>query len=196
MLLKLSSLKASRFEEELRFLRAFLANPRAVGAVAPSSSSLVRAIAAQIDPSQPGPVLELGAGTGAVTRGILARGVSQDRLTVIEHDRELANSIATQFCGVHVINGDAFDLETALGRRYSQPFVAVVSGIPLLNYSPAKRRSLLDGAFERAAPGAPFIQFSYGFHSPISPSGDITLSMAAFVWKNLPPARVWVYRKR
>ena len=180
----------------MRFLRAFLANPRAVGSVAPSSLSLVRAIAAQVDPSQPGPVLELGPGTGAITRGILARGVSPDRLTVIEYNTELANAIAAQFGGVHVINGDAFDLETALGRRYSQPFIAVVSGIPLLNYPPAKRRALLDGALERAAPGAPFIQFSYGLHSPISRSGDITVSMAAFVWKNLPPARVWVYRKR
>lgn len=196
MLLELSALKASPFEEHLRFLRAFIANPRAVGAVAPSSLSLVRAIAAQVDPSQPGPVLELGPGTGAVTRAILARGVSQDRLTVIEYNRELADAIAAQFGGVHVINGDAFNLEAALRGRYSQPFVAIVSGIPLLNFSPAKRRGLLDAALERAAPGAPFVQFSYGLHSPIPPAGDITVRMAAFVWKNLPPARVWVYRKR
>jgi phosphatidylethanolamine/phosphatidyl-N-methylethanolamine N-methyltransferase len=189
-------LKAYPLEEELQFLRALIANPRAVGAVAPSSPSLVRAIAAQVDPSQPGPFLELGAGTGAVTRGILARGISQERLTVIERDTELAKSIAAQFGGVHVINGDAFDLERALGRPNSQRFAAVVSGIPLLNHEPEKRRSLLDAALEHAAPGAPFIQFSYGFHSPISPSADITVSMAAFVWKNLPPARVWVYRKR
>lgn len=196
MLLMLSSLKTNSFEENVRFLRALIANPRAVGAVAPSSVSLVRAIAAQVDPSQPGPVLELGAGTGAVTRGILARGVSQDRLTVIEYNSELAKSIAAQFGGVHVINGDAFDLETTLTRPCSQPFIAVVSGIPLLNYPPVKRRSLLDAAFGRAAAGAPFIQFSYGFQSPIPAADDIDVTMAAFVWKNLPPARVWVYRKR
>lgn len=189
-------MKARPFEEELRFLRALIARPRGVGAVAPSSPWLARAIAAQIDPAQPGPVLELGPGTGALTRGILARGVAQERLTVIEYDPDLAKSIAAQFVGVRVIKGDAFDLETSLGKPGAQPFIAVVSGIPLLNYPPAKRRALLDSAFERAVPGAPVIQFSYGLHSPVSPAPDLTVRMTAFVWKNLPPARVWVYRKR
>lgn len=189
-------LKANPFEEKLRFLRALIASPRRVGAVAPSGSSLARAVAAQIDPTQPGPILELGPGTGALTRGILARGISPERLTLIEYDPELARSLAAQFAGVHVITGDAFDLERALGKHFTQPFAATVSGIPLLNYPPAKRRALLDAAFERMGPGAPVIQFSYGLHSPVSPSADITATLAAVVWKNLPSARVWVYRKR
>lgn len=189
------SLKNYPFAEELRFLRALIARPRGVGSVAPSSPSLARAIAAQIDPAQLGPVLELGPGTGALTRGILARGISPERLTLIEYDTALAKLLAAQFAGVHVIKGDAFDLETSLGNRH-QPFVAVVSGIPLLNYPSEKRRAFLDAVFERMAPGAPVIQFSYGLHSPISRSADITVTMTAFVWKNVPPARVWVYRKR
>ena len=189
-------MKAKPFEEELRFLRALIASPGRVGAVAPSSRWLAHAVAAQIDPTQPGPILELGPGTGALTRGILGCGISPKRLTVIEFDPDLAKSIAAQFKGVRVISGDAFDLEKTLGKHVSHPFAAVISGIPLLNYVPAKRRALVEAAFERMAPGAPFIQFTYGFHSPISRSAGISVSLAAFVWKNLPPARVWVYRKR
>ncbi len=178
----LFSLKANPFEDGLRFLRALIASPQGVGAVAPSSPSLARAVAAQVDPTQPGPVLELGPGTGALTRGILARGISQERLTVIESDSELAKSITAQFARVHVINGDAFDLERVLGKHYTEPFAATISGIPLLNHQPARRRALLDAAFERMAPGAPFIQFSYGLHSPVLPSAGITVNMSAFVW--------------
>jgi phosphatidylethanolamine/phosphatidyl-N-methylethanolamine N-methyltransferase len=192
---RVSPLKAYPFEEELQFLRALIARPRGVGAVAPSSPSLARAIAAQIDPAQPGPVLELGPGTGALTREILARGISPERLTLIEYDTALAKSLAEQFSGVHIIQGDAFDLEASLGNRY-QPFIAVVSGIPLLNYPLETRRALLDSMFERMAPGAPIIQFSYGLHSPVAQSADMSATMTAFVWKNVPPARVWVYRKR
>ena len=190
------SVKAYSLEEQLRFLRALIARPRGVGAVAPSSSALARAVAAQIDLARPGPVLELGPGTGALTRGILARGIPPERLTLIEYDPDLAKLLAAQFPGVTVIRGDAFDLEASLGTRAAQPYAAIVSGIPLLNYQPEKRRALLDASFARMEPGAPVIQFSYGFHSPVSPSSDISVTRAAFVLKNFPPARVWVYRKR
>ena len=79
--------------DELQFLRGAVANPLSVGAIAPSSSSLGRAIAAQIDLDLPGPVAELGPGTGAVTREILRRGVGPERLTVIEYDPVFARKI-------------------------------------------------------------------------------------------------------
>jgi phosphatidylethanolamine/phosphatidyl-N-methylethanolamine N-methyltransferase len=192
----LVSVKTNSFQEELRFLRGLIANPRSVGAIAPSSPSLARAVAAQVDPGSRGPVLELGPGTGAMTREILARGVSPDRMILIEADPEFAKQIVREFPGVHVIRGDAFDLDGTLGRLVSQPFAAVISGIPLLNHSLAKRNALIDGAFRRLAPGAPLVQFSYGFGSPVPPPAGITVRLAAFVWKNLPPARVWVYRRR
>jgi phosphatidylethanolamine/phosphatidyl-N-methylethanolamine N-methyltransferase len=183
-------------KEELQFLRGLVANPRGVGAVAPSSSALGRAVAAQLDIDLPGPILELGPGTGSITREILRRGIRPDRLTVIEFDPEFAKEIAARFGGVHVIQGDAFDLGRLLANRISQPFAAIVSGIPLLNHSPAKRRALVDGALERLRPGAPLVQFSYGFHAPVAAPPGASVRKAAFVWRNLPPARVWVYRRR
>jgi phosphatidylethanolamine/phosphatidyl-N-methylethanolamine N-methyltransferase len=188
--------KPNPLQEQLRFLRGLITSPRRVGAIAPSSPFLARAVAAQLDPAKRGSVLELGPGTGAMTREILARGISPARMVVIEYDPEFARQIADGFPGVHVIEGDAFDLDATLGERFPQPFAAIVSGIPLLNHSVEKRNALLDAAFRRLMPGGPLIQFSYGFNSPIPPPPGVSVKLAAFVWKNLPPAKVWVYRQR
>lgn len=181
--------------EGLRFLRVLFAHPRQIGAIAPSSSGLARAMAAQIDISQSGPILELGPGTGALTRGILARGVAPERLTLIEYDPMLAKSLAADFSGARVICADAFDLAKALQDQASEPFIAAVSGIPLLNFPRPMRDRLLHSVFERLAPGAPFIQFSYGLRPPIESTAETSAKRAATIWMNLPPARVWVYRR-
>jgi phosphatidylethanolamine/phosphatidyl-N-methylethanolamine N-methyltransferase len=190
------SVKTNPLREQLLFLRGLIANPLGVGAIAPSSPALARAVAAQVDPHSEGPVLELGPGTGAMTRELLARGISPDRMVAIEWDANFAKALAAEFCGVTVIGGDAFDLDGTLPKQGAQRFAAIVSGIPLLNHPAERRRALVDAAFRRLAPGAPLIQFSYGFRSPVKPSPEITVRLAAFVWKNLPPATVWVYRRR
>jgi phosphatidylethanolamine/phosphatidyl-N-methylethanolamine N-methyltransferase len=181
--------------DNLRFLRALIARPKNIGAIFPSSPALATAIARQIDPRTPGPVLELGPGTGVVTRAILARGIAPERLTLVEYNEDFARHNAARFPNVCVIQGDAFDLAKTLGARFAQPFAAVVSGLPLLNFPIALRRRLVDGALERLAPGASFIQFSYGTHAPVVPPPSHSVVRAAMIWANLPPARVWVYRK-
>lgn len=174
-----------------RFLLRVLSNPRKIGAVAPSSRALARAMAAQIPPGD-GPVLELGPGTGVVTEAILARGVAPSRLTAIEFDPELAALVRERFSRIRVISGDAFDLANTLGA--SAPLAAVVSSLPLLNFAPEARAALLAAVFARLASGAPFIQFSYGLKPPVPAPEGASVVRAALVPFNLPPARVWVYR--
>jgi phosphatidylethanolamine/phosphatidyl-N-methylethanolamine N-methyltransferase len=181
--------------DTLRFLRNAIVSPRKVGAIAPSSSSLARAIAAQIDLKRPGPILELGAGSGPVTRAIIERGVDPARLVLVEFDPDFARLLARDFPRANVIRDDAFDLDRVLSGKNLQPFAAVISSLPLLNYPRPKGTALIAAALRRAEPGAPFIQFSYGLHRPAAPPPGMNAAIAAFVWKNLPPARVWVYRK-
>lgn len=180
----------------LRFLRGLIARPRTVGAIAPSSPYLARAMAAQIDPAAPGPVLELGPGTGAITEGLIARGVAPQRIVAVEYDADFAALVAKRFAGVRVVRGDAFDLAATLGQDYPEPFAAAISGLPLVNFPKALRQSLLEGVFARLKPGAPFVQFSYSLWPPIPPSEKFSATRTAFVLLNLPPARVWVYRRR
>jgi len=183
------------FTDNLRFLRALIARPKNIGAVAPSSRALARAIARQIDPDRPGPVLELGPGTGVITTALLERGIAPERLTVIEYDPDFAAAIAARFHGVHVIQGDAFDLKRTLGARHLAPFAAIVSGIPLLNFPVPRRLAFMEALAGQMAPGAPLVQFSYGMHAPVVPPPGHSVHCASRVWANLPPARVWVYRR-
>jgi phosphatidylethanolamine/phosphatidyl-N-methylethanolamine N-methyltransferase len=188
-------LRNDPFTDNLRFLRALITRPKHVGAVAPSSRMLARAIADEVDPSRPGPILELGPGTGVITQALLERGVPPEQLTAIEYDADFAQGIAARYPGVQVIRGDAFDLNRTLGPRQNERFAAIVSGIPLLNFPVARRRAYVEGLMHRLLPGAALIQFSYGMHAPAPAPEGHSVSCTAMIWANLPPARVWVYRK-
>jgi phosphatidylethanolamine/phosphatidyl-N-methylethanolamine N-methyltransferase len=185
---------ATTAAEHLNFLRGLIMRPKNVGALTPSSPALARAIAAQVDPSRPGPVLELGPGTGVVTEALIERGVAEDRLIAIEYDPDFAKTVAQRFSRARVLQGDAFRFAELLDDTVSEPYAAIVSGLPLLNFPVETRRTLIEAALARLAPGAPYIQFSYGTNPSIPPTERYTVKRAALIWLNLPPARVWVYR--
>jgi len=180
--------------DNLRFLRALIARPKNIGAIAPSSPALAEAIARQIDP-QLGLVLEVGPGTGVITEAILARGITPERLTLLEYDEDMAQHLAARYRRACVIQGDAFDLDRALGMNPAGLFGAIVSGVPLLNHSIARRQAFLQGLLKRLMPGAPLIQFSYGANAPVPPLPGTSVARTATVFANIPPAKVWVYRK-
>ena len=181
--------------DNLRFLRALVARPKNVGAVFPSGPALARAIARQVDPARDGPVLELGPGTGVMSAALLEPGIAPDRLTLVEFDPDFVRHNHARFPGVRVIQGDAFDLDHTLHGTPQLPFSAIISGLPLLNFPVAMRKRLVDGALMRLAPGAPFVQFSDGTKAPVAAPPGSSVTRAAMVWANIPPARVWVYRK-
>lgn len=180
--------------DNLRFLRALITRPRNIGAILPSSPQLAAAIARQVDPGA-GPVLEVGAGTGVISQALLERGVAPQNLILLEYDEDLARHLAARFPGATVIQGDAFDLDHSLGARAQQSFGAIVSGLPLLNHPLPRRHAFMEQAAARLMPGAPLVQFSYGTHAPVVPPPGHSVVRAAFVWANIPPARVWVYRR-
>lgn len=187
---------ANPLAEQFEFLRGLIARPKGVGAIMPSSPALARAIAAEIDPALPGPILELGPGTGAVTEALIERGIAPSRITVIEYDPDFATCVSARCPGVKVIRGDAFHLGETLGDINGAPYAGVISGLPLLNWPMAARRALIEDAFHRLSPGAPLVQFSYGLTPPVPASDGFAVRRAAVVWANIPPARVWVYRAR
>ena len=180
--------------DNFRFLKALITRPKAVGALIPSSPALARAMARQIDPKA-GPVLEVGPGTGVISEAILERGVAPGALTLVEYDEELARHLAARFPGVRVIQGDAFDLDHSLRGRGGVAFGAIISSLPLLNHPMARRLAYMEAVTRRLAPGAPLILFSYGAHVPVVPPPGFAVIRTAQIWANIPPAKVWVYRK-
>lgn len=181
--------------DDLRFLKSLVARPRAIGAIAPSSPALARKIAQQVDAGIPGTVLELGPGTGVVTDALIAHGIGTERLIAVEADPDLAQLMRERFPDLRVVEGDAFDLDRTLPHDASGPLAATVSGLPLLNFPPAKRRALIASALARMPAGGPFVQFSYGFSTPVPADQEISVEQAGLVLANLPPARIWVYRR-
>jgi phosphatidylethanolamine/phosphatidyl-N-methylethanolamine N-methyltransferase len=185
-----------RFQDEARFLRSWLERPLVMGAVTPSGKILARTMASFVDPRIPGPVVELGPGTGPVTDALIRRGVAQDRLVLVEYSPEFCQLLKRRFPKATIIQGDAYDLTDTLSGILAEPAAATVSSLPLFTKPMDERRSLLEGAQELMHPDAPFIQFTYAVVPPIPARSQAYRTRASNrIWRNLPPARVWVYTK-
>ena len=183
-------------EDEARFLRSWLERPLVTGAVSPSGKMLARTMASYVDPRLSGPVIELGPGTGPVTEALVRRGVAPERLVLIEYNPEFCDLLSRRFPGAKVIEGDAYDLRTSLDGVLTEPAAATISSLPLFTKPLDMRLDLLAAAQDLMHPNAPFIQFTYAVVPPIpARGGDYVASRSDRVWLNLPPARVWVYRR-
>jgi phosphatidylethanolamine/phosphatidyl-N-methylethanolamine N-methyltransferase len=182
--------------DEVRFIRSWLEKPLSTGAVAPSSKALARTMAAYVDPQAAGPVIELGPGTGPVTEALVAQGVDPSRLVLVEFNPTFCRLLRSRYPAATVVQGDAYSLQRLLGTLLREPAAAVVSGLPLFTKPLKTRLRLVHDAFALMAPQSPFVQFTYAMVSPI-PKGLHRVSSEASdrIWLNLPPARVWVYRK-
>lgn len=181
--------------DEVRFFRAWIEKPLTMGSVTPSSPFLTRAIAAQVEIDRPGKIVELGPGTGVVTDALVARGVPQDRLVLVEYNGEFCSLLRKRFPGATVIEGDAYDFDRTLGHPADGSLATVISGLPLFTKPIEMRRKLMDTSFRLLAPGAPFVQFSYALVPPVpAEAGRTTIWTSPWILRNVPPARVWVYR--
>jgi phosphatidylethanolamine/phosphatidyl-N-methylethanolamine N-methyltransferase len=185
-----------RFLDEVAFIRHWIDKPLSMGAVTPSSKVLARAMARYVDPESAGPVIELGPGTGAVTKALVEHGVDPARLVLVEFNPSFCRLLRTRYPAATVIQGDAYRIKHLLSGLLRDPAAAVVSGLPLQTKPFKRRLQLIDEAFELMAPGAPFVQFTYAMVTPIPKKhAEVTAHPSELIWQNLPPARVWVYRK-
>lgn len=182
--------------DDARFLRSWMERPLITGAVAPSGRALARTMAGYVDPSRPGPVVELGPGTGPVTEALLKRGIAAERLVLVEFNPDFCKLLRQRFPGITVIQGDAYGLGETLRGVIQEPAAGVVSSLPLFTKPLPERMGLLEDAFSLMHAGAPFVQFTYAVVSPLPrEGGGYSAERSGRVWWNLPPARVWVYRR-
>ncbi len=182
--------------DHLRFLRNWITKPGLTGAVSPSGKALAAAMANEVPAAGEWPVLELGPGTGPVTAALIGHGVAAERIVAVEFNPDFCALLVQRFTGLNVVEGDAYDLAMSLPPGLAGPYAAAVSSLPLLNRPLEARLALIEAALDRVLPGGKLIQFSYGLGPPVKAvPGRFTVRQAAFVLNNLPPARVWVYRR-
>ncbi len=180
----------------LRFFHGLVTQPKTVGAIVPTSIFMARRMASIANPASALPVLELGPGTGVVTRALLRRGIKPDMLVSLEYSARFCKHLRKEFPDIRVLHGDAFDLDKTLGDLNSAHFDCVVSGLPLLNFSPEQRVALIEDALSRIPKGRPMIQFSYGLTSPVPPGrGHYSVERFGIEIRNIPPAQMWLYRR-
>ncbi|MDC0672122.1 class I SAM-dependent methyltransferase [Nannocystis radixulma] len=183
----------------LRFFRRWLADPRHVGAIAPSGRALADLITRQIH-GRSGRVAEFGAGTGVFTRALLSRGVHEANLVLIERDEEFATCLRQRFPRAHVLTMAAERFgEWARAERFAAG--AIVSGLPLLNLAHDSRRHILAGAFTSLGGDGALYQFTYGLTCPVPAPllehFQLEAECVGRVLRNLPPAAVYrIHRRR
>lgn len=187
---------ASKFDDEIRFIRGMMAEPKTVGAIMPTSARMAAKMASIINTGSGLPVLELGPGTGVITKAILAMGVKPENLVSVEYSTQFYDHLVEKFPGVHFINGDAFNIEETLAAYRGQKFDCVISGIPLLNFPMHARVKLVESLLDLMAPGRPVVQFSYGPKSPVAKRPEIyKVEHFDIILRNIPPAQIWHYKK-
>jgi phosphatidylethanolamine/phosphatidyl-N-methylethanolamine N-methyltransferase len=196
MELRLKERLGRKFDEEIRFFKGWMDGPKSVGAICPTSSVTAKRMASVITPSSGLPVLELGPGTGVITKAILERGIAPENLVSIEYSTDFYQNLIKAYEGVHFINGDAFELDKTLGEMKSVIFDSVISAIPMLSFPMESRIALLEDLLDRMPAGRPVMQITYGPVSPIIANPDrYKIKHYDFVVRNIPPAQLWTYTR-
>ncbi|MBE9607651.1 methyltransferase domain-containing protein [Acetobacteraceae bacterium H6797] len=178
------------------FFRRWLANPLQMGSIIPSSPALCRRVAAAVERGTEDYVLEIGAGTGVISKALIEAGVPARKLIVVEIVTEMAEHLREALPGANVICGDAFDLGRIMPAEMKNRIGTAICGIPLVMLPRDRQQAFID-AVEAVAPGKGFLLYTYCVTSPLSP-GKLKLDAKRMAWTplNFPPASVWRYRPK
>ena len=184
------------------FLKRWLRNPLSMGAVVPSGRLLAEAMACTTlaeMAGRDGHVIELGAGTGEVTKALLAAGIPTDRLALVEREPELAAFLRRHFPGPRIVEGDAARLPRLLDQQGIGSAAAVISSLPLLSLPAEIVTGIVHSVFEVLPRGAALVQFTYGPSPPVPKTLREELRLVGTrgrrIWRNVPPAVVWTFRR-
>ena len=181
------------FENMRLFFKGFFQNPRTMGAVLPSSRYLARTMANCIDKTATGFIVELGPGTGAITRGILAAGISSDKIIALEVESHFAEKLKKQFPQIQVIQGNASELSTLMENK--GPIDTIISSLPLRSLPKETRNKILNEIPKILSPNGRFIQFTYAIkHNDHFYPKTFVQETSVIVWRNIPPAKVNVFK--
>ncbi len=193
----MSQVNVTQTKETELFFRQWLRSPKSMGAVIPSSRALARAVTREVAWRPGQVVVELGAGTGAISQGLMDSGLPPEALMMIELDRPLYEYLRERFPAVRVINGDATRLVDILRQQGVEQVGTVISGIPMVTMPLGFQRAIVEQSFAALGPEGCLLQYSY---SPVVPIPAKKLGVEArlvkVVMRNLPPATVWRFRRR
>ncbi|WP_283598760.1 class I SAM-dependent methyltransferase [Photobacterium phosphoreum] len=169
----------------------FLRNPKNTGSIISSSQFLVQEMISHISPE--GTVIELGAGSGVITRK-LATVQSVDTIYAYENNSIFYKSL-TKINKTICVS----DLFTMKERHQHQKVKTIISSIPFVNFSTDTRTKALHDISAVLDHGGKLIQYTYLNRCPFGVenlhNNKLILTKIKKVWLNIPPATVFVYEK-
>ena len=195
--------KKIRRQENALFFRRWLKHPLQMGTLAPISSKLANLAASCVaDPG--GLYVEIGAGTGRLSRALLKQGINPENLALVELDPFFCNFLTKTLPSVlkkddplpFVIEGDATQLPNLLPANYIGQVDIVFSVIPLMYLPNAARKAIIEAAFQVLKPGGIIIHVTYSAKSPVGFMTDLEQNRFGKLWVNFPPGFVWHYQKK
>jgi phosphatidylethanolamine/phosphatidyl-N-methylethanolamine N-methyltransferase len=176
-----------------------LSNPRPIGSAVPSSPFLARRMASYLPRAPRGYVVELGAGTGAITSALLKRGIPAEQIVCVERSETMVRLLKRRFPLVKIALGDAGDLRALLRAflaREDLQVSHVVSSLPLRSLPEIVVKSIISEIYAILPKDGKLVQYTYHLgkvpHTCLSGFKRIRTTV---VWANVPPARLDVFQK-
>lgn len=177
--------------EALLHFRKWLRHGRSVAALTPSGRALSAASISRVSAEHPQTIVELGAGTGAVTRAAAARMHPDSRLIAIESDADFARMLEQTVPRAEVLCASAMSLQSILAAREVRRVDVILNGLPTPSLPPPQR----DAVYQAIArlPGQPWVS-----QLTVMPWVYLRFYRRFFeevrfeaAWRNLPPAGVY-----
>ena len=179
------------------FLQEWFRSPARIGAIAPSGSRLASAMTEGVSHAT-GRIVELGPGTGVFTKLLLERGTNPQDIAVVELSSRFAGALRDRFPSIHVIEGDAAQIER-LSPFSNGTVRSVLCGLPLLSMPEETVASIVTGSFRLLGKDGSFRLFTYGARCPVAKHllerEDLTAARISRTLLNVPPATVYEIRK-
>lgn len=182
-------------QEKMLFLYKFSQAPKQIGSVTPSSAFLARKMLEAVDWRQTRHMAELGAGTGAITKYIDAYNVNRTNVMLFEKDAVLRGGLTRDFPRF-ACYPDACRLREALRAEGVDRLDCILSGLPFFNFPQRLRDQLMDEIMGSLKPGGSFIAFQYSQQMKKQLGTLFDIEHVHYVPLNIPPAFVYVCRKR
>jgi phosphatidylethanolamine/phosphatidyl-N-methylethanolamine N-methyltransferase len=190
-----ANMSRRRGSPALLHFRRFLAHPVRLSSALPVSRAVARMVASRVDLASGDYVVELGSGTGAVTRALLEAGVPANRLIAVEIDSEMAAYLAEVFPDITMIHGSAADIGQLLPAEARGCVGAVICGVPVSMMGTEEQAATIKAMLGLEPHDGRFLAYSYRLGSPLHAARlGLTAERLSFTLRNALPASVWAFR--
>ncbi|MCG7381736.1 methyltransferase domain-containing protein [Paenibacillus sp. ACRRY] len=179
----------------LLFFKSFMSSPKNVGSIIPSSRFLANKMVDQISWTDTTAVAELGAGTGPITQYIYQRANEKTKVLLFEMNPTMRDKLSKKFPDF-TCHPDASTLVDSMKAEGLQHLDCVFSGLPFFNFERTLRDTLIDQIYQALKPEGLFIAFQYSLQMKKQLSDNFIIEKIEFVPLNIPPAFVYICRKK